>query len=521
MNPNEIITIFTPTFNREQTLERCYQSLLKQKNYNFGWLVIDDGSADNTASLIANFSKTAPFTINYIYQENSGKQAAWNKALDVCTTEYFICLDSDDALIENALENVMPYLTDIKNDTKIVGIRCNAINSLKNTIDSAYLSSEPIKESWFEEVVNNKFVGEKLDVFKTAVLRQFYFPVAENIKFIPENWLYSSIAKAGFLFLYLPIALRIFYDYDDKNRLTLTPVLKHAEGHYICRSHLLKIMPKSIWFRNPLFYLKTLVRFSQAARITQKTFKMRMRDSASFITAVLSFILQYVKTGVAATTKVIQDNMPVYVLNLEHNPERKQYMQNILQGIPITYEFFPAVYGKEIKNIDEVYDEKESLRILKRKLNMGEIGCALSHRLIYKKMIDENISQALILEDDVSLLPDFYPVYRALSGKRIGNKVILLGTTVTKRMKKIWKEKLTDTHSMYLVLNNYPGTYGYVIGLDAAKKIYYHNEKVFIEADRWKYYRRFSQIWLVAPSVVTVNEVFPSEIGSYLRHTPR
>ena len=118
MNPNEIITIFTPTFNREQTLERCYQSLLKQKNYNFGWLVIDDGSADNTASLIANFSKTAPFTINYIYQENSGKQAAWNKALDVCTTEYFICLDSDDALIENALENVMPYLTDIKNDTK-------------------------------------------------------------------------------------------------------------------------------------------------------------------------------------------------------------------------------------------------------------------------------------------------------------------------------------------------------------------------------------------------------------------
>ena len=149
-------------------------------------------------------------------------------------------------------------------------------------------------------------------------------------------------------------------------------------------------------------------------------------------------------------------------------------MQNILQGIPITYEFFPAVYGKEIKNIDEVYDEKESLRILKRKLNMGEIGCALSHRLIYKKMIDENISQALILEDDVSLLPDFYPVYRALSGKCIGNKVILLGTTVTKRMKKIWKEKLTDTHSMYLVLNNYPGTYGYVIGLDAAKKIYYH-----------------------------------------------
>ena len=521
MNPNNIITIFTPTFNREKTLERCYQSLLKQKNYNFVWLVIDDGSADNTAPLIANFSKTAPFAINYIYQENSGKQAAWNKALDVCTTEYFICLDSDDALIENALENVMPYLADIKNDTEIVGIRCNAINSLKNTVDSAYLSSEPIKESWFEEVVNNKFVGEKLDVFKTAALRQFYFPVAGNVKFIPENWLYSSIAKAGFLFLYLPIALRIFYDYDDKNRLTLTPVVKHAEGHYICRSHLLKIMPKCIWFRNPLFYLKTIVRFSQAAGITQKNFKERWRDSGSFIAAALSYILQYVKTGVAATTKVIQDNRGGFVLNLAHNPDRKQYMQKILQDIPIAYEFFPAVYGKEIKNIGEVYDENKSLRILKRKLNIGEIGCALSHRLIYKKMIDENIPQALILEDDVSLLPDFYPVYRALSGKRIGNKVILLGTNVTKRMKKIWKEKLTDTHSMYLVLNNYTGAYGYVIGLEAARKIYSQTEKVFVESDKWKYYRRFSQIWLVSPSAVTVDEVFPSEIGSYLRHTPR
>ena len=213
--------------------------------------------------------------------------------------------------------------------------------------------------------------------------------------------------------------------------------------------------------------------------------------------------------------------MPVFVLNLAHNPDRKQYMQNILQDIPITYEFFPAVYGKEIKNIGEVYDENKSLRILKRKLNIGEIGCALSHRLIYKKMIDENIPQALILEDDVSLLPDFYPVYRALSGKRIGNKVILLGTNVTKRMKKIWKEKLTDTHSMYLVLNNYTGAYGYVIGLEAARKIYSHTEKIFVESDKWKYYRRFSQIWLVSPSAVTVDEVFPSEIGSYLRHTPR
>ena len=210
--------------------------------------------------------------------------------------------------------------------------------------------------------------------------------------------------------------------------------------------------------------------------------------------------------------------MRTFVLNLEHNTERKKYMQNLLKGIPIDYEFFPAVYGRNIENISEVYDSELAQKKSKRQLNAGEIGCALSHKAIYKKMIDENIPQALILEDDISLSSDFYSVYKALSEIKIGNKIVLLGTMSTKKKWKIWKNQLTADHSMYLVLNNYGGTYGYVIGLDAAKKIYYHNEKIFIVADDWKYYRRLSQIWLVSPSIVNAEEAFPSEIGSYLRH---
>lgn len=193
-------------------------------------------------------------------------------------------------------------------------------------------------------------------------------------------------------------------------------------------------------------------------------------------------------------------------------------MQNLLKDIPIDYEFFPAVYGKSITNIEQFYDSKLAEKRAKRQLNVGEIGCALSHKAIYKKMIDENISQALILEDDISFLPNFFEVYTAMSQFNVGNKVVLLGTTAKKPMKKVWKKNLFNSYSMYLVLNSYGGTYGYIIGLDAAKRIYYHNEKVFIEADKWKYYRRLSQIWLVSPSIVEVNEVFPSEIGDDLRH---
>lgn len=191
-----------------------------------------------------------------------------------------------------------------------------------------------------------------------------------------------------------------------------------------------------------------------------------------------------------------------FVVNLAHSTERKKYMETLLKNVSIEYEFFPAVYGKEIKNLDEVYDKERALKARKHELTVGEIGCALSHRAIYKKMIDENIRQALILEDDIEILPHFFEVYKALSSFDVGNKIILLGTNATKRKKMIWKKKLTDTHSMYLVLNSYAGTYGYVIGLKAAKKIYEHSDKVFLTADEWKYYRRLSQIWLVSPSIV-------------------
>lgn len=210
--------------------------------------------------------------------------------------------------------------------------------------------------------------------------------------------------------------------------------------------------------------------------------------------------------------------MRTFVLNLEHNTERKKYMQDLLKDIPIDYEFFPAVYGKSITNIDQFYDSKLAEKKAKRQLNVGEIGTAISHKNIYKKMIDENIEQALILEDDVTFLDGFIDVYKKIEKINVGNKIILLGTIVKKKIKKIWKKTLTPEHSMYLVLNNYAGAYGYIIGLDAAKRIYYHNKKVFIEADKWKYYRRLSQIWLVSPSVVTVDEIFPSEIGDDLRH---
>ncbi len=293
-----LLTIFTPTFNRKETLKACYESLKKQDFTDFEWMVIDDGSTDDTASLIKSFQNDSPFKIEYHYQENQGKHIAWNKALSMCQSEYFMCLDSDDELIPNTLYDVCiegEYKEVIKNNDKIIGLRLNALDSRTGKPCSKYISENPIIKSWFYEVAHEKYVGEKLDIFKTKLLRQFYFPTKKDVKFIPESWMYSSIANAGYLFLYLPIAIRRFYVYEDSKRLSTIPIVKHAEGHYIYRSHLLKVMKKTVWLINPTYYLKTLIRFSQTARICSKTFKERLKDSHDIFATVLSYFLGRLK----------------------------------------------------------------------------------------------------------------------------------------------------------------------------------------------------------------------------------
>lgn len=289
---SKFLTIFTPTFNRCKTLSRVYESLCKQRRDDFIWFVLDDGSTDTTEQLIQRFIDENNFEIKYMYQKNQGKQAAWNNALNLCDTSYFMCLDSDDALTDNALTLVADFIPHIEEDESIIGLRFNAINAATGKEESGYFSDKPVIKSWFAEVSDEKYVGEKLDIFKTALLKKFLFPVTEKIKFIPESYMYSSIAKAGYTFVYTPCAIRTVYDDTENNlRLSQSSIKKHAEGHYLYRAHLLKIMPFSVWAKNPSYFFKTLVRFSQTARLSQKTFVERMHSSGSFFCSVLSYPL--------------------------------------------------------------------------------------------------------------------------------------------------------------------------------------------------------------------------------------
>ncbi len=103
------LTVFTPTFNRAYCLQRAYDSLCRQTCKDFEWLVIDDGSSDNTAELIRQWQAEGKVPIRYIYQENQGMHGAHNTAFRNIDTELCLCLDSDDMLTDDCVEFVLQF----------------------------------------------------------------------------------------------------------------------------------------------------------------------------------------------------------------------------------------------------------------------------------------------------------------------------------------------------------------------------------------------------------------------------
>ncbi len=104
-----ILTVFTPTYNRAFTLHLCYESLKRQSCKDFVWLIIDDGSSDNTRELVNSWIAENTVSIQYYYQENQGMHGAHNAAYERIETELNVCIDSDDYMADHAIEKIISF----------------------------------------------------------------------------------------------------------------------------------------------------------------------------------------------------------------------------------------------------------------------------------------------------------------------------------------------------------------------------------------------------------------------------
>lgn len=121
------ITVFTPTYNRAYCLHSGYEALCRQTSKDFLWLIVDDGSTDNTKELVESWQKNSNgFEIRYLYKENGGLASGYNAAISVADTELCVCVDSDDYLTDDAIEKVVAFWNKYRNDeyAGVVGLDC-------------------------------------------------------------------------------------------------------------------------------------------------------------------------------------------------------------------------------------------------------------------------------------------------------------------------------------------------------------------------------------------------------------
>ena len=100
------ITVFTPSFNRAHLLSRLYDSLLKQTTNDFEWLIVDDGSTDDTETKVEEFINKGELPIRYYKQQNGGKHRAINTGVQLASGELFFIVDSDDGLVHDCIQKV-------------------------------------------------------------------------------------------------------------------------------------------------------------------------------------------------------------------------------------------------------------------------------------------------------------------------------------------------------------------------------------------------------------------------------
>ena len=228
------LTVFTPTFNRAYLLPQLFESLQRQTSKEFIWLIIDDGSTDNTASLVEHWKAIASFEIKYIYQENQGMHGAHNTAYQYCETPFNICIDSDDYMPNNAVERIKYHLKNLPSEfAGLVGLDAN--KNTKQIIGSQMpmnLNAVKLNELYGLYGVE----GDKKLVYRTEIVKRYpKYPLFKDERFVPLDYLYLLIDQDFDLKPINEIFCIVEYQDDGSTRNIFKQYVRHPNGFAFSR----------------------------------------------------------------------------------------------------------------------------------------------------------------------------------------------------------------------------------------------------------------------------------------------
>lgn len=186
------LTVFTPTFNRAYCLGQVYESLVKQAGQDFLWLIVDDGSSDDTNALVNQWIHENKIEIRYIFQQNGGMHSAHNTAYANIDTELNVCIDSDDFMPPDAISHILETWREKGGDSYagIIGLDAFKTGAIIGTAFPDGISEATITELYQK----HKVTGDKKLVLRTAVVREFPpYPIYKDERLVPLGTLYKMI----------------------------------------------------------------------------------------------------------------------------------------------------------------------------------------------------------------------------------------------------------------------------------------------------------------------------------------
>jgi glycosyltransferase involved in cell wall biosynthesis len=253
------LTIFTPTYNRAFCLGNLYNSLVAQSNKDFEWLIIDDGSTDNTSELVKQWQTEGNIKIRYYFQQNAGKSQAHNCGVEMTTTELFVCVDSDDALTPDAVESILQKWQNVGRG--VIGILAYKVDK-KTNVSVTQISPLISKASLYDAYEYYGMKGDTMLCYKTDIIKRCKFPLFDNERFVPEAYLYDYLDQFG----KLAILHKGIY------------LCEYLEGGYT--RNMAKLLKN-----NPKGYFAFI---NQRLIMHDKTFKSRFLDSIRYVAMAIA-----------------------------------------------------------------------------------------------------------------------------------------------------------------------------------------------------------------------------------------
>ena len=291
------LTVFTPTFNRAYTLHKCYESLKRQSSKDFVWLIIDDGSSDNTKEIVYKWINENEIEIRYYYQKNQGMHGAHNTAYELIDTEINTCIDSDDYMTDYAVERIVDFWKKNK-ERGVAGFV--ALDAYENgEIIGTKLPSN-LSETTYFDIYNTLGVkGDKKFIYRSDLTKLYPYPIFEGEKYVSLAYKYAKLDDNYKLGIMNEVVCIVEYMEDGSSKNMLRQYYKNPRGFAFMRKVHMK------YDKEFLKKFKTCVHYV----------------SSSFISKNKGFIKESPKKGM--TVLAIPFGFVLYLLILYNNREGK------------------------------------------------------------------------------------------------------------------------------------------------------------------------------------------------------